>query len=581
MMRHGKGKFKASTIMTLCTLATIVLVVLGIVGAVQCLQQYRKMTTDISNLTELRQTIKDFLYVNYEQRNSTQLFALTLKPKYRNRWFEMARQGDRARIVSELRSVGLNSKENALLTEVLRLAAIVDEEQEKALRVDERSGIELSSATMVSGRVVNQQSYDELTRAAAEIIGTDSYQSQQEQLFDAFTKLQDSMLKRVLDGLAASQNVMKQWLLFEIAILVALLLMVLIVHCAVRRRIITPMQVIEKHFAKITEGDLHTRITLNEDNTETGQLVTAANKMQDMFSRYIKEIEAVLHELSRGNLSQNVSDGFIGDFVKIRESLSLIISSYKTSFAEINNAAFEVSSGSEQIAMSSQSLSEGATEQASTIQELTANVNEVAARISETAENAEGVKGAAVEMTTVIKNGSQSLSKLVQAMKDLNKYSSDIYKIVKTIDNIAFQTNILALNASVEAARAEQNGASFSVVADEVRSLAAQSAKSAQATAQLIEGTLNTIKEGGEIASATECVLSSIVDRSENVQLLVTKITAAMESDSVAVQQARSSLEQLSSIVQANSASAEETASASEEISAQAAAMMDLVKKFS
>ena len=166
-------------------------------------------------------------------------------------------------------------------------------------------------------------------------------------------------------------------------------------------------------------------------------------------------------------------------------------------------------------------------------------------------------------------------------MKELNKYSSDIYKIVKTIDNIAFQTNILALNASVEAARAEQNGASFSVVADEVRALAAQSAKSAQATAQLIEDTLNAIKTGVETAVSTEELLSAIVGRAENVKHRVIKITEAMESDSVAVQQALASLEQLSSIVQANSANAEETAAASEEISAQASAMMDLVRRFS
>ena len=133
----------------------------------------------------------------------------------------------------------------------------------------------------------------------------------------------------------------------------------------------------------------------------------------------------------------------------------------------------------------------------------------------------------------------------------------------------------------MEAARAEQNGASFSVVAEEVRALAAQSAKSAQATAQLIEDTLNAIKTGVETAVSTEELLSAIVGRAENVKHRVIKITEAMESDSVAVQQALASLEQLSSIVQANSANAEETAAASEEISAQASAMMDLVRRFS
>lgn len=230
--------------------------------------------------------------------------------------------------------------------------------------------------------------------------------------------------------------------------------------------------------------------------------------------------------------------------------------------------------------MSSQSLSEGATEQASTIEELTANVNEVTSRVNETAENAEKVKTSAVEMTEVINTGNESMIKLTQTMKDLNRFSSDIYKIVKTIDNIAFQTNILALNASVEAARAEQYGASFGVVADEVRALAAQSAKSAQSTALLIEQTIAAIKEGADTANMAEGVLHSMVVKAENVKRSVVKITDAMESDAAAVQQALASIEQLSSIVQANSASAEETAAASEEIAAQATSMMELVKKF-
>ena len=580
-MKHGKGKFKASTIMALCTVVTFVFVVLGIAGAVNCLHNYKEMTTCVSNLTKLRSTVKDFLNLYYEQRSYAQMFAVTLNPAFRAKWLATNQKGGRNDIARELRTVELTADEERMLAEVLRLIESTAQVQKDALEVDIKNGLDLSSASLIQGDIANKEAYDELTRAAASILGAESFQADQESLFATFDSLQESLLSRVLDNAENTQRTMRQSIIFQIAILCLLLIMVLFVHLVVRKRMIRPMQLLEEHFGRITDGDLHTKITLAEDASEIGQLVAAANKMQAMFSRYIKEVETVLYELSRGNLSQTGSEDFIGDFVKIRESLKQILSSYKASFAEINNAAFEVSNGSEQIAMSSQTLSEGATEQAGTIQELTANVNEVSSRISETAENAEGVKKAAVEMTEAINTGNQSLSKLARTMDKLNKYSSDIYKIVKTIDNIAFQTNILALNASVEAARAEQNGASFSVVADEVRALAAQSAKSAQATAQLIEETIAAIKEGVETASSTEEQLGAVVDRAENVKHRVIKITEAMESDSVAVRQALVSLEQLSAIVQANSASSEETAAASEEISAQAAAMMDLVKKFS
>lgn len=570
-------RIKASTIMILCTIITFALVVMGIIGALECIKQFKNVTAAVSNVTLFRSSMRKLIAVTYEQRNRVQLYAVTLDRRYYDQWKTAKGQSERDVVIKEMRVLGLTPSEERIMDEITVLKARITKKQEEALSVEDRTNSDIITA---NGRILDQISYDIVTREIGQMLIRSDYTEDGEKLLELIETLQNTIIGRAMEDITKEQSDMNRFLLMEMAILGALLIMILAVYIIIRKRIIVPMQQVEKHFGQISDGDLHTRISLNEDTSEVGQLVKAANIMQSKFSGYIKELEFVLSELSKGNLNQHVSDNFTGDFVTIRDSLRLIISSYKESFAEINNAAYEVSNGSEQIAMSSQSLSEGATEQASTIEELTANVNEVTSRVNETAENAEKVKTSAVEMTEVINTGNESMIKLTQTMKDLNRFSSDIYKIVKTIDNIAFQTNILALNASVEAARAEQYGASFGVVADEVRALAAQSAKSAQSTALLIEQTIAAIKEGADTANMAEGVLHSMVVKAENVKRSVVKITDAMESDAAAVQQALASIEQLSSIVQANSASAEETAAASEEIAAQATAMMELVKKF-
>ena len=185
-----------------------------------------------------------------------------------------------------------------------------------------------------------------------------------------------------------------------------------------------------------------------------------------------------------------------------------------------------MASGSKNVSESSIALSQGATEQASSVEELSSSLEEVSAQTKLNAQNANRANDLTAKAKTEAAVGNDHMIEMLDAMKEINVSSTGISKIIKVIDEIAFQTNLLALNAAVEAARAGQHGKGFAVVAEEVRNLAARSAKAAKETTDMIEGSINKVNDGTEIANRTAEALTKIVETVTEVAELVEKIAA-------------------------------------------------------
>jgi len=236
----------------------------------------------------------------------------------------------------------------------------------------------------------------------------------------------------------------------------------------------------------------------------------------------------------------------------------------------MDEGANQVASAAGQVSSASQQLAEGASEQAAGIEETSSSMEEMASMTRRNAENAGQADISMKEVSKVVSNANDSMTRLICAMEEISKASDETQKVVKTIDEIAFQTNLLALNAAVEAARAGEAGAGFAVVAEEVRNLALRSAEAAKNTAELIDGTVKKIGEGSELANKTNDEFVEVAESSSKVGELVGEISAASGEQSQGIEQVNKAVVEMDTVVQQNAASAEESASASEELNAQA-----------
>lgn len=239
-----------------------------------------------------------------------------------------------------------------------------------------------------------------------------------------------------------------------------------------------------------------------------------------------------------------------------------------------------MAAGSKHVSESSISLSQGATEQASSVEELSSSLEEVASQTKLNADSANTVNDLTGKAQSEAQIGNNYMQEMLESMKEINTSSAGISKIIKVIDEIAFQTNILALNAAVEAARAGQHGKGFAVVAEEVRNLAARSAKAAKETTDMIEGSIGKVNDGTKIANQTAEALTKIVEMVTEVAEHVEKIASASTEQSIALEQINQGVMQVSDVVQSNSATAEESAAASEELNAQAELLKETVGHF-
>ena len=293
----------------------------------------------------------------------------------------------------------------------------------------------------------------------------------------------------------------------------------------------------------------------------------------------IKTVEMV-QELAKGNLDVHLEmrrNDEIGTMVKAVDRFAEDLSSVMT---EVNASADQVTGGSSQVSDSSQSLSQGATESAASLEEITSSLTEVASQTKTNAENATQANQLATEARNAAENGNRQMKEMVTAVAEINESSKSISKIIKAIDEIAFQTNLLALNAAVEAARAGKHGKGFAVVAEEVRNLAARSAKAAEETSELIEGSVKKAEKGASIAEKTSEALNEIVTGVTKVTDLVSEIASASNEQAQGITQVNQALGQVDQVTQQNTANAEEGAAAAEELAGQASHLKQMLTRF-
>ncbi|MBR3607084.1 MAG: methyl-accepting chemotaxis protein [Lachnospiraceae bacterium] len=348
-----------------------------------------------------------------------------------------------------------------------------------------------------------------------------------------------------------------------------------------KRELLDSIVGVSSALGELSQGHLDADLTrMHVDESEVGRMVGALQYMENNFNEMISEISNVLESMAHGNYRVDVNKEYVGDFFKIKESLLDIVDETKKVLATIQITAQEIDSGSEQMAKAAMDLAEGSTVQSQMVQEVAEMVNKMAVSLENKAKEAEETVKMAEGAAAVMMDGNAKMQELKEAIGEIEKCSNEIHNIIGTIEDIANQTNLLSLNASIEAARAGDAGRGFAVVAEQVKNLAEESANAAGETKKLIETTVAAVRKGISFADVTAESMNSVISKAQESIGMMNKISIELREEVTNMYQIDSDVARVAEIVDNNSATSEETAAVSQQQTAQVATMVQMLEQF-
>lgn len=347
------------------------------------------------------------------------------------------------------------------------------------------------------------------------------------------------------------------------------------------RSISVSVKHVANRMVELSDGNLHKPVEKTRTGDEIELLTDTLGNTVQSINGYISEIERVLNHIAAGNLDIAPQGEYKGDFSLIRDTLSHIISSMNETMTDFNQAAVRLSDVAARLNTQSSQLHIASEEQNESANHLVSEVLTVKDRLEIVTKNTEKTRDKTGEISQQIQEANTKMAALTGAMNNINEHATEITRIAKVIEDIAFQTNILSINASVEAARAGSAGKGFAVVADEVQNLAAKSAQAAKSTTSMISNTHTLVQTGVKLTADTAHALQSISESSKKIETITNDLAYAVQEQENALGAIEKKIETISAIADRNLQSAADTEESSGILAQEAEHLQGQVQKFS
>lgn len=554
-----KKSINQSTLTTILNVGSICALLFMLVLLVTYSDVSRQLERANEDRFELTYNANRFMNGSAYLTNEVRAYASTGNQEhYDNYWNEVNTLKNRDIGVAAMQEIGITNEEQKMIDDMYGLSNQLVPLEEQAMK-QVQAGEQSAAVDYVYG----EEYKDSITKINA--------------LKEQFLATLDARTLQEVDALTHSSSMIQFLMVIALAMVGTLQLISMWV---IRRKILRPVIAVRDQMGEISQGNLSAEFGFRSDTSEIGMLVASIHETKGELKKYISDIDNKLSEMAHGNMNLSIDSSYRGEFLPIQDAMRQILDGLNDALSRIHQIAGKVSDRSERMAVSAQTLSDGAVQQAAAVEELSAGIQDISGQVKRTSKDADNARKSAVETESQLAVCSQKMDALSSAIADISESSDQISGIIKTIEDISFQTNILALNASVEAARVGAAGKGFAVVANEVQQLAAKSAESAKNITDLIVNSVQLVQYGTSLSGETMTALTNVVSSSRQSAELVEHIADSAKQQAESLSQLTEGMENISAVVQTNANTAEESASSAQELRHHAERLQAAVRHF-
>ena len=554
-----KKAINQSTLTTILNVGSICALLFMLVLLVTYSDVSRQLERANEDRFELTYNANRFMNGSAYLTNEVRAYASTGNQEhYDNYWNEVNTLKNRDIGVAAMQEIGITNEEQKMIDDMYGLSNQLVPLEEQAMK-QVQAGEQSAAVDYVYG----EEYKDSITKINA--------------LKEQFLATLDERTLQEVDALTHSSSMIQFLMVIALAMVGTLQLISMWV---IRRKILRPVIAVRDQMGEISQGNLSAEFGFRSDTSEIGMLVASIHETKGELRKYISDIDNKLSEMAQGNMNLSIDSSYRGEFLPIQDAMRQILDGLNDALSRIHQTAGKVSDRSERMAVSAQTLSDGAVQQAAAVEELSAGIQDISGQVKRTSKDADNARKSAVETESQLAVCSQKMDALSSAIADISESSDQISGIIKTIEDISFQTNILALNASVEAARVGAAGKGFAVVANEVQQLAAKSAESAKNITDLIVNSARLVQYGTSLSGETMTALTNVVSSSRQSAELVEHIADSAKQQAESLSQLTEGMENISAVVQTNANTAEESASSAQELRHHAERLQAAVRHF-